>query len=202
MCIRDSNKSGEVIRKPAAFPDSLDAVDFFRLLYLEKIEARMPEFIFSAQSLRKNGGFVPFDLAWRTDNATVIKNSLDTGIYTVAGSNVLWRISDVNISAKNTDLLLRKDEATICFFNWVYDILSNKFGRFPIPPLTMIKMIKIKMGVLCGTFNIFTLWDVSKRFNYIDNYRKRVLFVCVSIFIRLNKTINYLWKSLCSFVKM
>lgn len=74
------------------------------------------EYIFNKSEFLRNGRFVKFDLAWGTDDATWIRLAKQDGIYTINGSHVLWRISDVNISpTKNHDIIIRKLNASLSY---------------------------------------------------------------------------------------
>ena len=113
------------------FPQSLSAESFFDLLFRRQITARMPEFIFRRKWLVENG-LVAFDLAWRSDTATVISAARSGGILTISGEQcrVLWRASGENISGK-TLLARQKNTANIGFFNWLYDQhLALPMSRF------------------------------------------------------------------------
>lgn len=139
MDIIDSE--GSVIRKCPPYPDILSAAEFYRLLYSHHIDARMPEFVFRTEKLKKNG-FVSFDLAWRSDNATVMQNALGSGILTIHGNEakVRWRASSSNISSIDYNRE-RKNDATVCFFNWVYDFFKANGISSPIPTVFQLKTI-------------------------------------------------------------
>lgn len=136
------DSQGESVRRCPSFAPILPASDFYSLLYRHQIDARMPEFVFRASELEKNG-LVNFDLAWRSDNATVMLNSRNGGILSIEGNDcsVLWRTSENNISAVN-DLRERKNFATIDFFNWVYDFFD---GKSPIPLVYQLKTILFEL---------------------------------------------------------
>ena len=125
------NENDECIQHCPSFPESLSASSFFDRLFRRQIVARMPEFVFRREWLKQNG-IVPFNLAWRSDTATVIKASLSAGIRTVSGNHcrVLWRASDANISG-NRLLAREKNESNVVFFNWLYaQNLNMAMSRF------------------------------------------------------------------------
>lgn len=133
--------TGKVIRSCNDYPRVLSPEEFYRKLYLHEIDARMPEFIFRKSTLSKYG-FVDFDLAWRSDNATVMLNSQDHGIHTVSGENarVQWRASQANISSFEA-LRERKNRATVNFFNWAYDFFRSRGMKSPINTVYHLKTI-------------------------------------------------------------
>ena len=182
--------NGKLVRQTKKYPLLLSAVDFFSFLFKKKIEARVPEFIFKASSIIDRGGFVNFDLAWRSDNATVIENSIQKGIFTIEGPKVLWRQSTVNISSINNDLAYRKDEATIKFFNWIEELFKKEHIECSLSKLYMILIYRQKLGILCKTYNPIILWHVSKRFNYIHSVFDNLCFVIISYFVRLQNLLG------------
>lgn len=134
------NRDLKPIRRRRDYPECLTASQFFRLLYMGKIDARMPEFVFRREAFDSNGGFVRFDLAFRSDNATVMVNSRHKPILTVKGSRVLWRDSGVNVSSKgNTELNERRVMASIDFFNWLDGFFNDEGVDFPLPLVPRIK---------------------------------------------------------------
>lgn len=129
------DSTGNIITRCHEFPNTISSIDFFSLLYRHKIDARMPEFIFRTKHFFETNGFVPFDLAYRTDNATVMKCAQEKGIYTIPQSRIFWRESGKNVSSSknvNFDVLYKKSKATIEFFNWVGKFLKKKHHNWPI----------------------------------------------------------------------
>lgn len=138
--IIDSN--GDITTQCPPYPSTLSADKFLYLLYTNRIDARMPEFIFKTQHFHSLGGFVNFDLAYRSDNATVIVNAKDKGIYTIPEAKILWRNSGINVSANpNTLLKIRRTYASISFFNWLEDYYSNRKEICPFNAKGRLKLI-------------------------------------------------------------
>ena len=123
------------------FEDNLDSFEFFEKLVLGKIDARMPEFIFRRAKFELVHGYVKFDLAWRSDNATVMLMTYPNFIQTLSDCSVFWRSSGVNISKiKDSTILARKNNSTIAFFSWVdrfYNCNNVKYG------LSNMKLLKV-----------------------------------------------------------
>lgn len=132
--------SGRIIRECAPFSNVLTSARFYSDLYLHRIDARLPEFVFKKARLIEDG-FVKFDLGWRTDNATVMSCASGTGILTLSGNSakVHWRAGSSNISVR-PELKERKNAATIDFFNWSFDFFGGKFS-WPIPMIYQLKCI-------------------------------------------------------------
>ncbi len=130
------DNNGRLKTRCPQYPRVLSSFTFFSLLYNhKKIDARMPEFLFRTEYFRQVGGFVEFDLAYRTDNATVMRCAQKRGIYTIPDSKVLWRESGINVSSTkhvSSTFLYKKCKAAIDFFNWVDEFLKEESKSWPI----------------------------------------------------------------------
>lgn len=114
------NAEDKIIKHCTPFPSWISSEDFLRKLYTYQIDARMPEFIFRTEHFKKAGGFINFDLAYRSDNATVVACAHHKGICTFSNGRVFWRDSGTNLSAsKQTELRVRRTQASIHFFEWL-----------------------------------------------------------------------------------
>ena len=125
------DENDECFKECPNFPGTLRPEAFFDMLFRRQITARMPEFIFRRKWLLKKG-IVPFDLAWRSDTATVLDAARSGGIQTITGDQcrVLWRASRKNISGSR-QMARQKNKSNIDFFNWLYDQhLALPMSRF------------------------------------------------------------------------
>ncbi len=130
------NERGSLLCQCPDYPELLSSAAFFRSLYTYRIDARMPEFIFNTRHFFQCGGFVPFDLAFRSDNATVMVCASDKGIRTIPIARVFWRDSGTNLSSeRNVPLenIRRKAEATIDFCNWARAFFARNGQPYPLP---------------------------------------------------------------------
>ena len=128
------DENSKLIRTCPSFPEKISSIAFFKLLYSCQIDARMPEFIFNTKHFYECGGFVEFDLAFRSDNATVMSCAQVKGIYTIPSARVLWRDSGQNISSvkdEKLDIKYRKVKATLTFHNWLDIFLKRNHLDFP-----------------------------------------------------------------------
>lgn len=126
--IRQIDKNGLFISEPTTHPETESAEDFiYRRLKGETLSS-VSEYIFSRKVYNRTGGFVHFPLAWCTDDASWYLFGNQSGIFTIAGNPVCWRISEINLSApgKNKE---EKYRATLLFLNWLK--LQNVPGRVP-----------------------------------------------------------------------
>lgn len=175
MDIVDKNTQIRKRKHRRDFPEYLTGSDFYRLLYLGKINARMPEFIFRRKTFAENGGFVRFDLAYRSDNATVMLNALHRPICSIKGSRVLWRDSGTNISS-DPALKERKVMASIDFFNWLEEYFHNAGLEYPMSSVPHVKTYVRELMVLYPMYKRAELQQLMERISlFRDNPRMRLL---------------------------
>lgn len=170
--IIDSNDT--IIKSCNNYPPVLSVEDFLRLLYTYQIDARMPEFIFKTQHFRLSGGFVHFDLAYRSDNATVMVNAENQGIFTISGAKVLWRDSGINISSsRNKELMTRRVYATIDFFNW----MEKHYRRSSqaVCPFSLEERLQLIISDILTLTDIVPRKELYKALKKINKARKNYL---------------------------
>lgn len=149
---------GNLIKECALYPPLLSSSDFFYLLYTYRIDARMPEFIFRAIPFFEKGGFVEFDMAYRSDNATVMLHAVNQGIYTITGAKVKWRDSGLNLSSKcDPQLARRKAIANVEFFNWIIVFYEQTLVSCPFS-------LKERFRLVCG--EILSVPSLSRKEKY------------------------------------
>lgn len=186
------DKYDRLYRECNPYKSHLSSGEFFEKLYSGKIDARMPEFVFRRKVLEDKGKFVSFDLAWRSDNATIINCGYPNGIKTLSdiGTKVLWRYSDDNISAKyDDDMSSRKDKSTVNFFNWL-DEFDKKNDILSISKYMMIKFIVTSLLKLKKTYNLKQIWNISKEFNYVKSFTDNILFIVWVYIFHLKRLIK------------
>ena len=83
-------------------------------------------YIISRDAYRREKGFVDFPLAWCSDDASIILFSRLSGIYTIPGHPVYWRLSGQNISSPNKDTYLKKIIAMIKYISWIADQIRDR----------------------------------------------------------------------------
>ena len=145
------DEDGRPIRRCPDFPAFLSAENFFDQLFRRQIVARMPEFIFRREAI-VSSGFVPFDMAWRSDTATVIQLASRGGIMTLPGkrSRVLWRASRSNISGDHS-LMERKNRVNVLFFNWINSFFLRQNMKLPMSRLYLLKTIAFALEYRGGS---------------------------------------------------
>ena len=172
------DENDKLLRCPTEYPITMKVNDFFSQLYMGRIEARMPEFIFKRHALEQSGGFVNYDLAWRSDNATVINTAVENGIKTIKGAKVNWREGSANISGiLSEEIIRRKDNSTIIFFNWVNNFFVGKKLKYTIDMLRLVRAYAYSLGKTKGRHSFSYYWAISKEYNYLDNIAKRIIFI-------------------------
>jgi len=177
------DENDNIIQECPKFPSVLDSGSFFNLLFRHQLVSRMPEFIFRKERLLKEG-FVSFDLAWRSDTATVIKLAYPRGIHTITGKDakVLWRASHANISG-DPKLKERKNKVNIKFFNWVHSFFANHAITIPMRRFYLLKTIVFALEWNNWQSFIEEGWKASKGLKFIS-FPERVLFM-LFVFYRL-----------------
>ena len=101
----------------ADFPPHLVPVEFLLRRLRYEVSSFVVEYVFRRDLLEATGGFVRYDLAWSSDDATWYRMAVaGGGIASIEGARVRWRKSDSNITpARDHDTSLRKLRATIDF---------------------------------------------------------------------------------------
>ncbi len=125
------------------FTPNMTAVAFFKAKIQGEIQSYVIEYVFHKSLIDQYGKFVNFDLAWCSDDATWIKFAQATGITTIQGAFVKWRLSGINISSIKSDLniLKRKLEAKYNYFIWIKSI----FVEYPVANSLIIKWLLLDL---------------------------------------------------------
>lgn len=156
---------GKNCAEPGRYPEKMDVREFYRRLYGDhSIDARMPDFIFRTSALKEKG-FVKFDLAYRTDNATVMSLARNDGIFSAGGDvGLFWRDSGVNLSSTAArDIVCRRVFASIGFFNWV-DRFFSPDGN----PLDQKRNMKMIIRELLQLYPYVPESDIRKLMKSVD----------------------------------
>lgn len=114
------NENGLEIFKKKRFPSHFLTSEYFANSINGRVYSCVVEFIFKRELFDQVNGFEAFDLGWSSDTATWMKLSLNSGITTIDGAYVKWRLSKINISAKSndSDIVQRKINASVEFIIW------------------------------------------------------------------------------------
>lgn len=194
------DENGKQLKSCNPYPPVITTEEFLRLLYTYQIDARMPEFIFSTQHFRESGGFINFDLAYRSDNATVLVNARDKGICTIPGAKVLWRDSGINISSNHNDALKsRKVYASIDFFNWLDGYYAHQPVRCPFDLQEWLLLIITDILTLDNGDSQKNMYRALKRIKRVK--KNIILYLRCKVYIRCilkkqKKRPNKIWRYL------
>lgn len=185
------DSQGKLLQQCASYAPLISSEEFLYQLYTCKIDARMPEFIFKSSHFHSCGGFKHFDLAYRSDNATVVRCAKAGGIYTIPQGKILWRNSGKNVSATTEwPIVLRRTQASICFYHWLKSYYEKGGESCPfsdnqrlylllneILPLSKQGLSRLRMIHLLGMlniktrlyyyliFHILTIWNIKHRYH-------------------------------------
>lgn len=170
--IIDSNDT--LIKSCNNYPTTLSVEKYLRLLYTNQIDARMPEFIFKTRHFQQSGGFVYFDLAYRSDNATVMVSAKDRGIYTIPKARILWRDSGINISSsQNKELRVRRTYASIDFFNWMESYYLQ--NRQTACPFSLEERLLLIISDILALFDLVPQKALYKALKKVNEVKKSYL---------------------------
>ena len=114
------DQTGRLLKTPERFPEKMDVGDFFYKRINYQISSFVVEYIFRKSIYDQEGGFINFDLAWCSDDASWMNFGHLKSIKTIPDASVQWRNSGLNITTlnKDKDMLCRKVHAQTAFINW------------------------------------------------------------------------------------
>lgn len=93
------NEVGEIFKIDSLYKEYVTQLEFFEQLdYYNHIEC-IANYVFKTETLKKNGGFVNFPLAWSSDTATCNLMSLN-GVVNTSDVYFCFRMSGLNISSQ------------------------------------------------------------------------------------------------------
>jgi len=123
------------------FPKLLSGIQFFEKKINWEIQSFVVEYIFKRSLYENEGGFVNFDLAWCSDDATWIKFANKSGIHTIDGCFVFFRFSGINISSytNNIPILRRKLNAKLNYLLWSKFFFGGKRIKVTISQYNIMK---------------------------------------------------------------
>ncbi|XVJ68847.1 MAG: glycosyltransferase family 2 protein [Rhizobacter sp.] len=119
--VRKINSNAEVIKECPPWPALLKPIDYLTARLAGEVESFACEYVFKKSLLEAHGGFVPFPLAWCSDDATWLSLAAGVGIRTVAGNQACarWRSSTQNISGAGSKLSKEKHESRLRYLEWL-----------------------------------------------------------------------------------
>jgi len=164
------DEQSKVIEYPPAFPQELYPIDFFKLKTVGKLKSYVVEYVFRKAKYLEVEKFQKFDLAWGTDDATWIKISNETGIYTIETANVYWRRSNENISpSKDIGVNKRKIDSCINYFHWI----RQKFDDYQLDARQINNCFRVMLRVPSLHISFGEL--LSKLEDYHSRYNEKYL---------------------------
>lgn len=115
LSLRKINKKSKIIHEKKPSTEVTSAFEF-----LIRQEPAFPvTMIFSRRALDRSNGFVSFDLAWHSDNASFAQFASKTGIASIPHAWAYWRTSSENISSSNPQTEPIKYRASLEFLRWL-----------------------------------------------------------------------------------
>lgn len=113
------NAEGRCIELCPTHPEWEPAREFAYFFLKRVRRASQQEMIFRRAAYEFTGGIIDLPLAWYADTVFALSVGKESGIYTISGPKVRFRLSGYNISSHRTQLTDRlKREALLMFFDW------------------------------------------------------------------------------------
>jgi glycosyltransferase involved in cell wall biosynthesis len=147
------------------FPELLTITRFLEARFERKIASFAPEYIFRRAAWNRVGGFEIFPLAWCSDDATWIKIAARSGIHSVSGPKVRWRLSGSNITTSSNRHARLKAQAATAYLNWVRRQLDQgAFGTRPEESLELKRLSVLWLhghiqSQATGVHRVLASWD-------------------------------------------
>jgi len=165
------NDDSKIIRNSKAHPPFEKAENFiFRRLNGECISTAC-EYIFSRKTYQLNKGFVEFPLAWCSDDASWVQFGQQTGIYTIGGNPVSWRMGGFNISSDKNSTYQLKLKASILYLRFIEE-------RYHFSD-------ELKMKMLYGQLNLLNK-SVKVKVNFYKQLFRSGIFSRSFLFKQIN----------------
>lgn len=126
------DSDGKILGFDRCYKELLSQGEFLYRL-LDGMKGGIPQFIFKRAKLLEIGGFIPFDMAWGSDDATALKCA-NNGIVNSQEMLVAFRWSDINISnRKDRTTEIRKASARLELCKWLKEEIKEiEFSKNPI----------------------------------------------------------------------
>lgn len=143
------DENGKITNPGSTHPEIESSEDFIKRRLKGETLSSVCEYIFSRKAFNSIHGFVNFPLAWGSDDATWYLISKKSGIYTIPGYLVHWRLSGINISSVTTNNKT-KFKASLQYLKWLKDQAISESIRVLIPKglLQQAVYLKIRAGFL------------------------------------------------------
>lgn len=186
------DESGKLLHSCKEYPEELSSSRFFEELYTYRIDARMPEFIFETEHFYRCGGFVEFDLAFRSDNATVMACAAEKGIHTLAApqAKVRWRDSGQNVSScrnERYEIRYRKAVATMQFFSWVVDFYAANRLKKPFKRTQRRRLVLSEIMNLYPELDLKGMTRVLRMFRPVRTNLLRFAYYWINLWLKTLK---------------
>lgn len=129
--VRAIDEEGKMIEKDALYEEYVDCLDFLKQKHYDSALRCIANYVFRLDTLRSNGGFISFPLAWYSDDATVMMMA-ENGVVNTNDMLFNFRSSSVNISCRklsHTDAY-KKAMATIFFDDWFKSHIPSMMEKY------------------------------------------------------------------------
>ena len=121
------DESGTAISKVHQHPKIEKATDFLIRKFKGGTRSSLSEYVFKSKII-ETVKFKDFPLAWNTDLLAVLEFSEWKNIFTINKAEVFFRLSSLNITGKNGDVVI-KNNATFQFYYYLLAKQSDKLSE-------------------------------------------------------------------------
>lgn len=147
--VKEIDEYGELTGLKSQYPDIVTSYYLYKRKMIGGLLSLVVENIFSRKVYENCNGFQSFDLAWGSDTATWVKFSKVTGMCTISGDFIYWRVSSENITpTTNPEFVVRKERALLSFFQWSLFFFSNDI-RWKIIAINILAYIRRMKNLSC-----------------------------------------------------
>ena len=138
---RTIDKHGTITRWNPCHPEHESGLSFAYHRLMRTRFSFACEYIFTRAAFEREGGMIPFPLAWCSDDASWIAISSKTGIRTVTGPMVNWRHSGSNLSSAGPATRAAKHAALLEYLAWLCNRMDNVQTTDTEPDARRIKAV-------------------------------------------------------------
>ncbi len=178
------NSISEPISKVHSHPKLENSIDFLMRKFKGGTRSSLSEYIFRKQIV-ETIKFKDLSLAWYSDLLAVLEFSKFGLIYTINKAVVHFRLSEINITGKKDDLLIKN----IATFNFYHYLLKQNKAFFNFNEQQEI-LIRLEKTFLDNKKNPYFWVQFTKL--YVSNFyfRRYIKFVLIVIKSGLNKILD------------
>lgn len=118
------NADNEIVSNTFYHPEVEKSLDFLFRRLKGETRSSLSEYIIRKDRL-EDKGLKDFPLAWHTDDLLILESSEFGNVYTINNSKVFFRLSGLNISSLQNNLII-KNKASFLFYSYLLENYSRR----------------------------------------------------------------------------